>query len=62
MIQKRQVGILPTGKMFRTLLTNRFGYVTNSTPDHRTDGGIEVAFEDGETKTLHPEVRVEVNA
>ena len=58
-----RIGTLLAGEKFRTLLTGRSGRILPvilSDTYEEVIMGIPVRFNDGEMKTLHPEVRVEV--
>ena len=56
----RRVGELEIGDGFRTLLTSRTGLVADKgLPGGSGAGyGVEVLWANGETKILHPDVRV----
>jgi hypothetical protein len=55
---------LVAGEVFRTLLTGRSGQVVPVSPLMRAalEVGVPVRFDDGELKTLHPDVKVAVVA
>lgn len=49
---------LREGDLFKTWLTDRYGVVEG--PASGASGGVRVAFDDDETKVLHPNVVVEL--